>query len=283
VKLKQLLTLRRKTTGKGPRKKTIKLKPPKAMKRQELWYTKQLRNIVDKCWARVQEDVIPVLKALETDYAYGRATDAATGSTERINNELQGLARVFGRLQEQAERLATLQTQMVLAETDKQLVQAAQAAVSVDIAPLLTAGAVADEVALGIAANTALIKSIPEQFAARVGNTVLNNVRSGMRYEAIISDLQNDYDITKRRADLIARDQTSKLNASFNEARQTQLGITKYIWSTSLDERVRDSHAEKEGQTFRWDDPPEDTGHPGDDVNCRCTAIAVFELDTEDD
>lgn len=280
MNLKQILETKRRAAGKKTRRKgPIRMKAPKAMRKQELWYTKQLRNIVNRCHEFVVENVYPVLKANEADYAYTGAKDAATGATGKINEELNGLARVFGRLQDQAERLATIQTQMVLAETDAQLRAAAQAAVSVDIGPLLTAGPVADEVALGIAANTSLIKSIPQQYADRVGNTVLNNVRSGMRYEAIVEQLEQDYEITKRRADTIARDQTSKLNASFNEARQTQLGIRKYIWSTSQDERVRDSHADNEGKTFSWDDPPEETGHPGHDVNCRCVAIAVFELD----
>ena len=29
---------------------------------------------------------------------------------------------------------------------------------------------------------------------------------------------------------------------------------------------------EKDGKTFRWDTPPDDTGHPGEDYGCRCTA-----------
>jgi len=279
VNVKELMNMNRRAAGKGRsrRRGTVKIKAPKPLRRQELWYARQLRSIVNNCQEQVKELIYPILKNNESDYAY--VGDAATGTTQTIAERLSGLARIFGRMQEQAERLAELQTMSVLRETDAQMAAAAKAAVSVDIAPLLTAGAVADEVALGIAANTALIKSIPEQYATRVGNTVLNNVRSGMRYEAIIKDLMNDYEITKRRADLIARDQTSKLNSSFNEARQSQLGITKYIWSTSNDERVRDSHVEKEGRTFRWDDPPEDTGHPGQDVNCRCVAIAVFELD----
>lgn len=45
----------------------------------------------------------------------------------------------------------------------------------------------------------------------------------------------------------------------------------KYIWHTQGDGKVRDSHAENDGKTFSWDSPP-DTGHPGEDYNCRCWA-----------
>ena len=80
------------------------------------------------------------------------------------------------------------------------------------------------------------------------------------------------------RAALIARDQTSKLTSDLNELRQTQAGVEEYDWSTSRDERVRKSHREKEGRRFRWDNPPADTGNPGDDVLCRCVGIGVITL-----
>lgn len=44
-----------------------------------------------------------------------------------------------------------------------------------------------------------------------------------------------------------------------------------YIWRTVGDDKVRDSHAEREGCIFSWDDAPEG-GHPGEDYNCRCIA-----------
>ena len=46
---------------------------------------------------------------------------------------------------------------------------------------------------------------------------------------------------------------------------------THYIWRTSGDNKVRASHAANNGKIFAWDNPPE-TGHPGEDYNCRCTA-----------
>lgn len=46
-----------------------------------------------------------------------------------------------------------------------------------------------------------------------------------------------------------------------------------YIWRTMLDEKVRPSHEEHEGDAFNWH-IASDTGHPGDDFNCRCGANA---------
>lgn len=54
------------------------------------------------------------------------------------------------------------------------------------------------------------------------------------------------------------------------ETKNTQ-ATTHYVWRTRRDGKVRSSHAEREGQVFAWDDPPEG-GHPGEDHGCRCTA-----------
>lgn len=48
----------------------------------------------------------------------------------------------------------------------------------------------------------------------------------------------------------------------------------QYIWRTVGDSKVRSAHAERDGQTFSWDSPP-DGGHPGEAPNCRCQAEDV--------
>jgi SPP1 gp7 family putative phage head morphogenesis protein len=48
----------------------------------------------------------------------------------------------------------------------------------------------------------------------------------------------------------------------------------KYIWHTAEDEKVRPSHAERDGKVFDFAHPPIG-GNPGDDYNCRCTAETI--------
>lgn len=59
-----------------------------------------------------------------------------------------------------------------------------------------------------------------------------------------------------------------------NELRQRELGVERYTWRAQNDERVRDTHADRNGQDFGWDDPPVG-GHPGQDYNCRCLAVPI--------
>ena len=54
------------------------------------------------------------------------------------------------------------------------------------------------------------------------------------------------------------------------------MGISEYRWGTAGDERVRETHEANDGKVFRWDTPPAETGHPGNDVQCRCTARPII-------
>ena len=62
-----------------------------------------------------------------------------------------------------------------------------------------------------------------------------------------------------------------KLNGQLTMLRQSAYGVEAYIWRTSLDERVRQMHADRDGERFEWSTPPED-GHPGMPIQCRCVA-----------
>lgn len=54
----------------------------------------------------------------------------------------------------------------------------------------------------------------------------------------------------------------------------------RYVWRTQRDERVRPSHRVNDGRILSRSNPP-DTGHPGEDYNCRCEAIPYVEGQTE--
>lgn len=125
--------------------------------------------------------------------------------------------------------------------------------------------------------NVKLIKSLAGDYVEQVEQIVRRGVQTGDRANVMREKIQARWGVTRSRAMLIARDQTNKLHGALTRVRQTSLGIEKYIWRTSRDERVRESHLVKEGKVFSWDDPPADTGHPGQDYQCRCTAEPYIE------
>jgi len=121
--------------------------------------------------------------------------------------------------------------------------------------------------------NIQLIKSIRTQYLDKVQNAVMQAMVQGALNKDLGEQLKKLGKDAESRAMLIARDQSSKLNAALTRARHEEVGIKKYMWSTSGDERVRASHAEKDGKIFEYTNPPADTGNPGHDFNCRCVAI----------
>lgn len=140
--------------------------------------------------------------------------------------------------------------------------------------------------------NTQLITSIPEQYLNQVESIVMTNVRSGNRPSAITKLLRDQFGVTERRAKMIARDQTTKINGDLSEKRQRASGFPYFQWIDSDDSRVRTRHesiANKITQygrgIYRWDDLPlSDKGvpiKPGQDYQCRCIARPVSQSEVD--
>lgn len=129
--------------------------------------------------------------------------------------------------------------------------------------------------------NLALIKSIREDALRRIQSELREAISStlerGVQTKLLANRIRDLSGVTEKRARLIARDQVGKLNGRLTEYRQRGAGIKEYRWSTSNDSRVREAHAEREGQIFKWDKPPFD-GHPGQPINCRCVALPVIDF-----
>lgn len=142
--------------------------------------------------------------------------------------------------------------------------------------------------------SVALIKGVVVgRFFDQLVATVRGGVLAGDRHEDLASELETRFFDpgsgglvgARKRAELVARDQTLKLYGNLARIRQTSAGVERYVWRTARDERVRPEHASREGETFSWDDPPvEDDydGAPGQPINCRCVPEPVFD-DLPDD
>lgn len=128
----------------------------------------------------------------------------------------------------------------------------------------------------------ALIKKAKGDFIDDVKGVLNDPETVGLRVEELRDLLMDRGKVSESRAELIARDQTYKTNAAITRAHHEDAGITSYIWSTSLDERVRPEHEDLEGQIFQYTAPP-DEGNPGDPINCRCVAVPVDDEGNETD
>lgn len=124
---------------------------------------------------------------------------------------------------------------------------------------------------LWVSENTRLIKSIPADELSDMEGIIQRGVMNGSSAETIKKHIQERYGVTERRAKLIAVDQIGKANSALTKQRQADAGITGYKWRGVLDERERPEHRAREGNSYKWSNPPPD-GHPGQPVRCRCYA-----------
>lgn len=121
------------------------------------------------------------------------------------------------------------------------------------------------------------IKYLSDEQKSILKDVIYTGYMRGSDAGVIAKRIQEKISVSSRKAGFIARNQMGNYYATMTKARHEELGIFSYTWRTSQDERVRHTHAIKEGVQFKWSEPPEDTGHPGADYNCRCTAEPIFD------
>lgn len=133
-----------------------------------------------------------------------------------------------------------------------------------------------DLIAKFVSDNVALIKSVPERMFGELREKIAEHYSQGsMRPDELARTVQERYGVSESRARLIARDQTSKLNGALTSERHRSIGITRAIWRTVGDNRVRDEHEALNGVEYQLSSPP--LGGPGAEIQCRCYEDPVLE------
>lgn len=130
-----------------------------------------------------------------------------------------------------------------------------------------------------------LITSLPKKAAQRVHELTIKGLENSTRAAEIREDILRSSDVTKSRAVLIARTETSRTASALTQVRAKAAGSTHYYWRTVGDSDVRPGHRDMEGVVCEWAHPPavkeNDTimhHHPGDIWNCRCWAEPILDL-----
>lgn len=117
---------------------------------------------------------------------------------------------------------------------------------------------------------------------ARLRAEVEVNAEQGYRAEGLADRIRNEYGVSKSRASLIARQETSNFMANYIEASSRDAGIKKYQWYAVKDSKTRPDHRALHGKIFSFDNPPitdTQTGarnNPSQDFRCRCRALPVI-------
>lgn len=140
--------------------------------------------------------------------------------------------------------------------------------------------------------NIALIQSLPIDAAKRAYKILMEGHVSGARFESLTDQIERIGKVSHNRATLIARTETSKIGTALTQARSNLLDLKWYVWRTSQDVRVRDSHHLMDRVLISWDEPPAPEQlknikstlghyHAGNAPNCRCYAEPLLDISTD--
>nr|DAD69389.1 MAG TPA: minor capsid protein [Myoviridae sp. ctVDo27] len=257
---------------KNQKAKTRKFKPVKMSKRTELWYRQQLKQFVKT----MTDDIERALQQPQGSFFMDDAKGFQAISAKALMKVLEKYEKLDRT--SQAENIANGFVSRGDAQNHAEVSTNLKNQTGIDLSTYLrNSPNIVERVNELTVSNIQLIKSIRTQYLDKVQNAVMQAMVQGTLNKDLAEQLKKLGKDVESRAMLIARDQSSKLNAALTRARHEEVGIKKYMWSTSGDERVRASHAEKDGQIFEYTNPPADTGHPGHDVNCRCVQIPVLD------
>ena len=126
---------------------------------------------------------------------------------------------------------------------------------------------------------TKSVTSIIDTEIAGAKSIIENGIKNNLTSFDISKQLRQFYDESEKwKAMRVARTEVgSASNKAQNEAAK-QSGATRKVWIASMDDRVRDAHADMNGEEQGIDDaysnglmfPCDPDGAPGDIINCRC-------------
>lgn len=114
-----------------------------------------------------------------------------------------------------------------------------------------------------------------------------NAFKFGGRTDRLAKIIEAEFGVDKRKVEFLADQETGLLVSKYRAVKYTQLGIKDYIWSTSRDARVRESHRKLDGKRFSFatgalvSNPgqPARYCNPGEDYRCRCVPRPIINLE----
>lgn len=264
------------------------LRPVRPSSVDRLWYRYQLKAIVDELRMWTVKHLLPAITGY---FPSPLAMDAKMPA--RVREILDERIRVFGPMSKRAEKLAVQLVTRSLKTVDDRLANSVRASLGVNVEPFLSKdGRIRQVMGEKLLQNIDLIQSIPAQHFQDVANAVAETFERGGRISDLAEKIEHITEVEDTRAATIARDQMGKLNAAFNQVRQTDLGVKYYGWvCTHIN--TREEHLAMETKdvgygpgVFSWEEegPLEGTidgepCHPGEDINCNCYALPYVNLE----
>lgn len=236
-------------------------------------YRKRLRGLVEEMRRSVIWWVRAAYREVEPRVEADLGLDARPGG--RMARVLARLRAYWqGRWDREAERIARAFIGGARRKTRSSLKQALKA---VGFSVKMDATRATEDIAQAlILENVGLIKSIPEKCLSEVEGLVMRSVTTGRDVGGLVDELERRFEVTRNRADLIARDQNNKATQAMQRVESERLGIKVGIWVHIPGKHTsRATHKAMHGKPFLiaeglYDSKVKRKVKPGELVACQC-------------
>jgi len=130
------------------------------------------------------------------------------------------------------------------------------------------------------------VKKLRDETLEKFTNDTLHAMAEGKSVEEILQQYDELAEQRRNHAEFLARNQIQNYNSLSTKLRAQKAGVRRARWSTSDDDRVRPSHADRDGKVFDLDKGLYSSIDgkylmTGVDYNCRCTSELIIEDEEE--
>lgn len=245
----------------------MKLIPPKTSKSLEVDYFQKLLAIVTKISTTFNSVVMPTAKKVINDNAF-KSLDEVLKEFERKVNLSVPASKIRKTAIDVTNRNVKRNKKIWRDKLNPSYF-------GINIAKKLSFDGEQDYIRSRISSNTTLITKMKNDYIAELNTILLSSYQQGISNRDLTKRIQEQFGITKRKAKLIARNETKNTNTQLNNKQAESLGFEYGIWLGSKDQREREQHNKHNDKKYKigvgLDDGKGGKEQPGDAINCRCT------------
>ena len=260
--------------------KEIKLRAPTAPRAQERELSDIATYMVEQISKRFRNQALEGLnKGTVEKFADARQTGNYARVFIRLaRSDRQKLLRQFS--DDRIEKLVEKIGNKISDRNRKELYGLVEKRIGINSTELSnTEGLLADMNALNLETAQWVKKLRDETLEMYTANS-LRAMTHGESLEEIMSQFDGMVEKRKNHAKFTARNQIANFNSMATKMRAQNLGITKAVWITSKDERVRECHKRRDGKEFELDKGLYSACDgqwllPGTDYQCRCDYMLI--------
>lgn len=237
-------------------------------------------KIVRAWMERSRDQIIPTFTASMRQLANQEsiASMLTVDSPEDVATEIGSSAEYVNRLV--LTLTPALRDWVVRAESlhRSRFVANAKTAAGVDLSTILGTEGVETTLGAAYEENLSLIRNISEDVRSRIGRIVFEGFRNRTPRRELAKQINDAVQIGRKRALLIASDQSTKLSARLDQERQEEIGISEFIWVHSGKLHYRPAHKRRDGKRYSWQNNNLNGDLPGVAIHCGCKARAFVDL-----